>query len=234
MRLRPIAAAVAVPLAVASLAACGESAVQKYAKTAPATIDQDARTAMGGLKSVHMAGTMDDNGSKLTLDMSLDTQGNCVGSVTSAGQKVNLISVAGSAVYMKAGASFWQGAAGMPAATAATFATKWVTGKALASFGSICNLSQLTKSINDSTVAEDKPKFLGTDKVGGVDVVKIQVVDKDKSSSTLYVAASAPHNVLQVAGPKSQGSVTFTQFNTPVKATAPAGAVNLDQQLGSN
>lgn len=234
MRLRPLAAAIALPLAVASLAACGESAVQKYAKTAPATIDQDARTAIGSLKSVHIAGTMSDNGSKITLDMSLDTQGNCTGSITSNGQKVNLVSVAGGQVYMKAGANFWQGAAGMPAATAASFATKWVTGKSLASFGTICNLSQLTKSINDSTVAQDKPKFVGTDKVNGIDVVKIQVVDKDKATSTLFVAATSPHNVIQVAGPKSQGSVTFTQFNAPVKPTAPTGALNLDQQLGSN
>jgi len=233
MRFRLVAAAVALPLSVASLAACGDSAVQQYAKVAPATIDKDARAALGSLKSVHIAGTIDDNGSNISLDMSLDNKGNCVGSLTNAGQKVNLIAVAGGPVYMKADTSFWQNAAGMQPATAAVFGSKWVTGASLASFGKICNLTQFAKSINSTTVAEDKAKFVGTGNVNGVDVVKIQVLDKDKTTSTLFVDASAPHNVVQVAGPKGKGAVTFSQFNVAVKTTAPTGALNLDN-FGAN
>lgn len=233
MRLRLIAAAVAVPLAVASLAACGESALQKYAKTAPATIDKDARAALTSLKSVHMEGTIDDNGSNVALNLTLDTKGNCVGSISNGGQKVSLIGV-NSKIYVQAGASFWESAGGMPAATAALYATKWVTGQALSSFGQVCNLTEFGKSTLDTPIAQDKPAFLGTAKINGIDVVNIQVQDKAGNKSTLSVDANAPHNIIRVVGARNAGTVTFTKFNVPVTSTAPAGAIDVGAATGSN
>lgn len=234
MRSRLLAAAVAVPLVAVSLTGCGDSAAQKYAKTAPATIDKDARAAVGALKSVHIAGTITDSGSTVSIDLHLDNQGNCTGSITNAGQKIQLIGVTGGHIYVKAAASFWQSAAGVPAATAAVYGTKWVTGQSLASFGSICNLNQFAKNINASTIAADKPKVVGTGTVNGTDVVKLEVIDKDKSKSILSVAVNNPHNVIQVAGEKSKGAVTFSEFNVPVKSTAPSGSVSIDPQMGSH
>lgn len=225
--LRALAVATVVPLAVLSLAGCGESAAQKYAKTPPATIDKDARAAITALKSVHISGSTSSNGSTLGMDMSLDTQGNCVGTITSGTDKIQIVSVSSSGVYLKADAAFWQRAGGVSAAVASQLAPKWVTGQAVAPFGAVCNLSSFDKSLSATTVAQDKPSLINHGTVAGTDVVNIKIANQDGSTSVLSVAANTPHNIIKVADGNGGKALIFSQFNTPVKATAPAGALNL-------
>lgn len=227
MRLRPLAAAVAVPLALVSLSACGESAVQKYAKTAPATIDKDARAAITALKSVHISGSTDDNGTNLAMDLSLDTTGNCVGTITAGDQKINIIGLSSGKVFIKTDAAFWQRAGGVSAAQAAQMAPKWVTGAAVAQFGTMCNLTNFSKSLSATTVAKDNPKFKSTAKVDGADVVDIVISNQDGTTSILSVAASSPHNILKVADGTGNKAMTFSKFDVPVKPVAPTGAVDI-------
>jgi hypothetical protein len=227
MRLRPFAAAVAVPLALTSLAACGESAVQKYAKTAPATIDKDARAAITALKSVHISGSTDDNGTNLALDLSLDTTGNCQGTITAGEQKINIIGLSSGKVFIKTDAAFWERAGGVSAAQAAQMAPKWVTGASVAEFGTMCNLTNFTKSLSATSIAKDKPKFKNTAKVDGVDVVNIVISNQDSSTSIMSVAAGSPHNIMQVADAKGGKAMTFSKFNVPVKPVVPTGAVDI-------
>lgn len=227
MRFRPLAAAVAVPLAIVSLAGCGESAVQKYAKVAPATIDKDARAAIAALKSVHISGSTNDNGTSLSLDLSLDTAGNCIGTITAGAQKINVIGVSTGAVYIKTDAAFWQRAGGVTAAQAAQMAPKWVTGQSVAQFGTMCNLTNFDKSLSTTTVAKDKPKLNGTGKVDGADVVNIEISNADGTTSILSVAAGSPHNILRVADGKGNKAMTFSKFNVPVKAVAPTDTVDI-------
>lgn len=230
MRLRPPRALVVVSLAalaLASLTACGESAAQKYAKTAPTTIDKDARAAITSLKSVHISGSTTSNGTSLGMDMSLDTQGNCVGTITSGTDKIQIVSLSSRGVYLKADAAFWQRAGGVTAAVAAQLAPQWITGQAVAPFGSICNLSSFDRSLSATTVAQDRPTVINSATVAGTEVVNIKITNQDGSTSVLSVAANAPHNIVKVADGSGGKALMFSQFNAPVKATAPAGALNL-------
>lgn len=228
MRTRLIAATVALPLAAMSLAACGSS---DYSKTAPATIDKDARAALEALKSVHVEATVVENGSPVSFTLSSDTTGKCVGTVTLAGQPVNIIGV-GSNVYMKAGAVFWTAHGG--ASASALFADKWITGFPTSEFDSFCNLSNMTKSMTSNPIANDKPKVVGTGSVNGVDVVNVQVTETSGKTTTLSISSSAPHNVVKAVSEDGKSSLVFSQFNQPVDAKAPAGAVDISKLTGSN
>lgn len=230
MRLRPsraLIAAIVLPVALASLSGCGESAAQSYAKTAPATIDKDARAAITALKSVHISGSTTSSGAAFGLDLSLDTQGNCTGSITSGTDKIQIVGLGSSAVYLKADPAFWQRAGGVSAAVAAQLGPKWVTGQAVAPFGTVCNLSSFDKSLGATTVAQDKPMLINTSSVAGVDVVNLKITNQDGSTSVLSVAADTPHNIIKVTDGTGGKALIFSQFNVPVKATAPAGALDL-------
>lgn len=232
MRPRSLLAAAAVPLALVSLAGCGESAVQKYAKATPASIDKDARAAITALKSVHIAGSTTSNGSTIGMDLSLDTRGTCAGSITTGADQIQIVSLGSGSVFLKSDLAFWQRAGGISAATAAKLADKWVTGKAIAPFGSVCNLSNFDKSLSVTTVAQDKPRVINTGSVAGVDVVNLKISNQDGTTSVLSVAAGTPHNIMKVADDTGGKAINFSQFNVPVKATAPAGAINLNTFTG--
>lgn len=228
MRTRPIVAAVvAVPLALTVLAACGSD----YSKTAPTAIDQDARNAIKVLKSVHVKANVIENGSAVAIDLNTDTSGNCIGTVTLAGQPVSIIGLPSTKVYMKAGSGFWTAHGGAAAATMLT--DKWITGFPSSEFESFCNLSNVTKSMTSDPVAKDKPKVVGTATVDGVDVVNLQVTGSS-GRTTLSIATSAPHNLIKAVSADGKSTLSFSQFNQPVKATAPAGAIDISQLSGAN
>lgn len=82
----------------------GKSAAQVFAA---------AKSALFNAKSVHVSGTVTDNGQQQKLDLRFQGD-NTSGTETTNGEVVNIVKI-GSTAYIKAPASFWTKAAGTKA-----------------------------------------------------------------------------------------------------------------------
>lgn len=233
MRHRTVLAAAAVPLLALSLTACGQSAVDAYVKVAPTTIDQDLRSALAALKSVHVHTVRNVGSAPFAMDISVDRAGRCSGTLSQGTQTVTLIGLGGDNVYAKGSADFWSSAEGAKPATAALLADKWVTGLPSGMFTNTCNIASLVQSFTKSSVAADKPKVLGKTKVGGADAVRLQI-SLSGTPITLAVAAASPHLPLQVTSVAGKLTTVLSAFDEPVRPVAPAGAENLSTLSGGH
>ncbi|MGN6162104.1 MAG: hypothetical protein ACTHOG_10455 [Marmoricola sp.] len=231
MRLRAVVAAAVVPALGLTLAGCGQSAVDSYVKTAPAKMDQDVRDAMTALTSIHVHTVQTVNTTPFVLDISVDNAGRCIGTLSLGTQTLNLIGLSGTKVYARASADFWSKQEGANAATATALANKWVTGLPTSMFASTCDIKSLVGSFTQNSVANDKPKVLGKVKIDGTEAVTLQIT-LNGTAVKIAVDPNAPHRPLQVTSSGGKLTSTFTQFDKPVRPTAPAGAQDVKTLTG--
>lgn len=217
-----------VPVLALALAGCGQTAAQKYAKASATTIDQDMRTALGGLKSLHVHTVESQSGGSFLMDISIDNAGRCVGSLGDGDMKLNLIGTGPNSLYVNATSSFWIGSQGAAPAIAAVLADKWLTGVHESSIVGVCDLATFVKSYSAQTIAEDAPKVLGQTTVDGQDAVNLQIT-AGKATFTVSVAVSSPHYPLKIVAMDGKRTTVFSDFNATVQPTAPAGAQDLSK-----
>lgn len=232
MRLRPAVAAVTLPLLSLTLAACGESAVDAYAKTPPATVDQDLRDALNGLTSIHVHTVQRLGTTPFIMDISVDSAGRCQGTLSQGTQTLSLIGLGGDKVYARASADFWQGAEGASATAAAALADRWVTGLPSGIFSNTCSIKSLVQSFTGDSIAKNKPTLVGKTKVDGIDAVSLQILISG-TKVTIAVQADKPHRPLRVISSGGKLTSVFTQFDQPIRPTAPAGAQDLSALTGT-
>jgi len=189
------------------------------------TIDQDTRNAITSMTSVHINATIDGGGNPVSMDMSLGTTGNCEGSVTSGGYKLDVIAASG-AYFLRAPGSYWS-TTGVPADKLSLVADKWIAGVDASQFENFCDLPAMMASLTDGAIDDDEPKVVGTDVVDGVPAVKLQVRG-DSGTNTIYVAASSPHYALKFVSDDGKNTMDFTAINQPVTPSAPADAVDVN------
>ena len=137
-------------------------------------------------------------------------------------------------IYLNADTAFWTASSG--AAAAAEFAGKWVStsattvaGRSLAEF---LDGLYLLKDIFKPKLTDSVFTYSGTRTVRGRGTTLIRGHNtKKKSGGSLYVAKTGTPYILKlnVTSPKETGSITFFNFNRPVRPKAPLGAINLDQ-----
>lgn len=231
MRHRTALAAAVVPLLSLTLTGCGQSAVDVYVKVAPATIDQDLRTALAKTTSVHVHTVQKASGAPFVMDISVDNAGRCSGTLSQGTQTLSLVGLGGDRVYAKASADFWSSAEGAKPAAAAVLANKWITGLPSGMFSNTCNLTSLVQSLTKNTVAADKAKVLGKTKVGSADAVSLQIL-LSGTPLTIAVAADRPHRPLRVTSAGGKLTTVLSGFDQPVRPVAPAGAENLSTLSG--
>jgi hypothetical protein len=194
-------------------------ACSSYADTSAKQVEKDVKSSMSSLKSVHISGAVTMEGSKIDLDLALDTEGDCTGSIGLGEMgKLELIATGGNS-YVKPDAAFWK--ASGAGALATKVQGKWVSGdKAFGGVTEVCDLDELLKGIKSD---DDKyTKVSSTDtKIGGKDVVKVGFTSSNDTKGTLYVLADEPHYVVK-ADLGKDGSLSFSDFNEAVKPAAPA------------
>lgn len=228
MRSRLLAMAVVVPALVAPLAGCGESAVDSYVKTAPATVDQDMRDALNAMTSVHVHTVQTTGNTPFTMDISVDNAGHCVGTLSQGTEVLKLIGISPTEVYANASADFWKNEESASSTAAAALADKWVSGLPKEMFANTCDIKSLVNSFTGNTVDKDAPKVTGKTKVEGMDAVNLEIT-MSGTTVTIAVAATKPHRPLSVNAAGGKLTSLFTQFDQPVKPTAPVGAQDLNK-----
>lgn len=190
-----------------------------------------AAAAMNQATSFTYAGFAGQGGTKTSLRLSVSASGDTQGTVTTNGQTIEIIEV-GKTDYVSANKAFWTANGG--AAAAQLFGSQWVSGPASSStfsgFASLLSMSQVTSQFaNTSGTSITKG---ATSTINGQKVIAISTKG-GAFEDTLYVATTGtPYIVRVVTAGSSGGTVTFTNYNQPVNAKAPAKSVDLSK-LGS-
>lgn len=199
LRIKAAAGALAVLLSL-SLTACGG---EDLSKRPPQQIINDAKAAALAAKSVHITGTLDQQGTKGNVDIVLTNNGDGKEEITAGGQTISVIKVANT-VYVKTGPGGYKK---LPAndPQAASLAQA-VDKKAF--------LNQAFDTKQQYTVA-------GTGKVGDQDSLKLT---PKEGQPVLHVAndADKPYPLMiEGTGAKGAISITFSDWDNDAKITAP-------------
>jgi hypothetical protein len=182
--------------------------------------------AMNAATSYTYVGTVKENGTSATLNLSLSAAGDGQGSIDFAGQPVKLIKI-GDTLYVSSNTAFWttyvsadfatQVGAGWGSVSATdpdfeAFATLFDSGAIVSGF--------LSPTANSFTKGK-------TSTVNGKPVIALgSKGKKNKSNGTIYVATTGQPYILKVSSSGSDGgSLAFLNYNKAVTATAPANPI---------
>ncbi len=202
----------------ATMTGCGGS---DFADEKAADIIKAASTDMGKLKSVHLAADISSDGSTIGMDLSLDTDGNCEGTIEVGEGSADVLSLDGDS-WFKADEAFWREQAGEQADQVLELVgDKWVVDTS-DQFSSFCDLDGLLEDIGDPEDVEDAETD-GTEDVDGDEAVKVVGTDDDDNETTVFVAVDEPHYILKVeVTGDDAGEATFSDFDEDIEVEAPA------------
>jgi hypothetical protein len=193
-----------------------------------------ARSDMAALRSLRVTGTVTTGGSEVSIDLRVDGDGNCTGSLGTQQGEVRLLGAAGR-TYLKPDAAFWRGLTGARAdRVMQVVGDRWVVvPSSEPTFRQFCNADELIDELVDELVSESRGttyRRAGTATVDGRDVVGVDTSGVGGESSTGYVSVDAPHYLVRVEerGGTEPGTVTFSDFDVPVRTTAPVASDTID------
>lgn len=202
-----------------------------YAKTPALQVQRDLLQAFTSLRSVHITGSFIDSGDRVAMDLSMDRDHHCVGSIDQAGQRMQLIGIDASKIYFTANQKTWtrQGGAGL----GAVLAGRSVTGVPARTFGSACDLGAMVSDIVKGTTDLDpKAVVVGTGVGEGIQAVRLRAA-WNGARATATVAAASPHYLLTMRQRHGQ-YLRLSQLNQPVHPMAPKKAANFNKLTGTS
>ncbi len=220
------AARVGLALLALALAGCGSSSSGNgVAAKTPAQILAAAKAAAARAASVHVAGSMSDEGKPVSLDMELESGKGGKGTIALEGLSLRLIELNGT-VFVNGGDAFYRHVAG--AAAAQLLRGKWLKAPASSgNFSSLAALTDLSKLIGSTLTAHGVLARAVAATVNGQEAVG--VTDSSRGG-TLYVAATgAPYPLEIVKRGSGGGKIVFDRWNKAVTLSAPSDAVNINQ-----
>jgi hypothetical protein len=217
-----IALAVAGISTLAVLTSCGGS---DFADESADTIVKSSKEDMGDLKAVKVSGDLTTDGQSISIDLQLNSDGDCTGSLGIDDGSAELLGVDGE-TWMRPDEAFWRSSAGDNAdEVISVVGDKWVVvpddEDSLKQFCDVDDLlDQLLKDEDDDSTYTKK----GTDTLDGDDVVKVDNEDPEDGTSTGYVLVDAPHYLVKIEKTEGAdpGSVTFSAFDEEFDVSAPA------------
>jgi hypothetical protein len=218
-----------------ALGGCGGSSSSSSSSTSsgngiasksPEQIVAAAKQTAIQARTVHVAGSIVSDNKPISLDMELVAGHGGKGKLTIDFLPVRLVQI-DKAVYINGSAGFYKHVAGDAAAQ--LLQGKWLKTSASSSdFRELTQLTDLGKLI-DATLSShgEKLSVTGTSTIKGQKAVGIT---DEIRGGTLYVAATGQPYPLEIVKKGSEGgTVTFDRWNSPVKLTPPAGALDLSE-----
>jgi hypothetical protein len=184
----------------------------------------------------HSAGTATSKTQPMSMDLSMDQKGNCVGALKMAagGGSVEIVKQ-GDEVWMKPDTAFWKsqvpGAQG--GAVADLFKNRYIHGSTqdamLKGMADTCDLSSFQKDIaTDST--GDKALTKGAETT--VDDTKVIPLNgtQDGKRAVLYVTSDSPHRLVRATqrGGGTDLALAFSDYDKPVPSKTPSADESVD------
>ncbi len=206
-----------------------EQKPEPFADLSGPEIVEKAVKATKTATSLRMKGNIEDADGPMTMDMALNTKDECAGkmSVNQEGS-LDLIKT-GETVYIKFDEKFLRSQSkGEPKAetdaAVAMLANRWMKTKTsepdAKEFVGVCDLNALLKEFDDVNSVARKGAVTTVD---GQEAITLTETDGD-ATHTLYVATQGEPYLLKIVstGGDEPGTMSFTDFNKPVPAEAPA------------
>ena len=187
------------------------------------TIVEEATKAMQALDSLQLAGELTSDGQKISLDMTVTTDGDCEGTIGLAEGQAELVSVGGES-WFKPDEAFWRSFAGPQAdQIIGVVGSNWVLLPPEESgFTELCDLDELLDELDRDD--DNKLTKAGTEEIDGQETVIIEgesTEDADNITQA-WVATEGEHYILQVGGSgEDEGTISFSGFNEDVDIQAP-------------
>jgi hypothetical protein len=197
----------------------GLSAAEIFART---------KTAFKQADSVRLAGSGSSGTQKFAIDMHYASGGNAIGTVTNAGQTIELRRI-GQTIYVKADKAFWTktAGAGVGELLGGKYLKAPLTDSRVASLGAFTDKNSFADEVLSPTADISKG---GTKTIRGIPA--IGVVDKSSTgSATLYVATTGqpvPLELAPAAGGDDEGSFDFLDYGKSVAVATPPAALTID------
>ncbi|MGN9776944.1 hypothetical protein ACTMS0_14450 [Micromonospora sp. H33] len=215
-------ARVLVPLAVAGmvLAGCGDRTTGGATWSAPSapagngvadlTAEEILKKTNAALKeagSFHVKGELNDEGSKLSVDLKVKGK-DLAGTLGLSGQSLQLLLVGGQP-YFKADETFWKESGPRGEGMAQLIGDRWVkVARDDKNFGSLFKLAEAAGNLEpDGKATKGEAKTIDASPV-------ITLVD-ESDKSTLYVATTGEPYPLLTIGPDNLGQLAFSEFGEP-------------------
>jgi hypothetical protein len=196
----------------------------------------DVKSSMDSVKSLRIEGTVSEDGEETTVNLALNTDGNCEGTIGIKGGHAQMISVDGND-YIKGDDAFWLASLEGDQATADQITTllgdRWAKvpkDGGSEGFSEVCDLDSFLDDFLDDT--DDSSLTVGAEgEVDGAPTVELLGENALNGEKTTAVVGSGDDHFiysLTAEGGDSPGEVNFSEFNEPVKAEAPAPEDVLD------
>lgn len=231
------AALAALAATVPAAADAGAAASNGISGKSPAAIIAASAAATRSATSFVLSGAAVQGGEALTFGyLAVSDSGNAHGSISLNGNALHVIE-ANHVIYISAGRRFWT-SEGSGSAAAALLSNKWVyDGSAnngqLGSLESLLDAQALSSQFTANAGGGGSYATAGTTTVAGQRVVRV-AGHKGSTRGVLYAAATGQPFIVRitasskgVSGKRAVATLTFTHYNQPVTATAPANPVNL-------
>jgi hypothetical protein len=217
----------ALALAALALAGCGGGSGGEDNGVADKTADEivaDSLTAAKSAESVHVTGSVDNDGEPLEIDMHIVEGKGGAGHLATGGQSFDIVRT-GDKVYIKGDDAFWKGIGGDAAVT--LFHGKWLVASSteddFASFLPLTDIDQFFEGVlsdNENLTKGDETE------VDGTSAIAIEQPEK----GTLYVATEGEPYPLKVEGAEdNEGSISFEDWNEGYDFDEPEDAVDFAQ-----
>ncbi|MFD4633071.1 hypothetical protein ACFVYR_05710 [Streptomyces sp. NPDC058284] len=222
-----------VGLTAALLAGCGDSdddgggSDKPFAKDSADQIAAKAVAATKGADSMRLKGDMKQaDGKSVSLDLAVDQEKNCEGTVETAGAKADLRHTNGT-LYVRGNDQYWKGALkNRPGSQKVMdkIADKWVKMPADdASTSGMCDKQGLVASMDEDKSSRKGLKKGDTTTVDGKEAIALTKKASGGETHTMYVATEGKPYVLRssVKGGDKPNEATFSDYNKPVSPKAP-------------
>ncbi|MFB6888131.1 hypothetical protein ACFCX4_02305 [Kitasatospora sp. NPDC056327] len=243
MLTKRLAGTVAICLLLAAGAtACGDDKASSAAKLdtdklSAEEIQKKAKEALAGASSVKVVGEIVNDSAKVALDLAVDTQGQCKGSVTMPGAGRFELLGDGKQVFLKPDSDFVKNVAGggpEAAKAAELLKGRYISGvqndPEMKELTTVCNLKELSKSFTEDGGASNITKgSAGT--VNGAKTFSVKS-KSDGGETVLHVATEGtPYPLRLEKTGKDSGKVDFTEINKPLTVQAPPADQVIDYSV---
>ena len=233
-RIRAVATVVATAVTLAAVSGCSvydDLTTSDFAKQDGEAIIAAAGEAMQDVSSLRMTGQMRDKGEQYFVDLSLDREDRCTGTLRIGGSHLDVRRIGDRAwVKGEAGAFNRLSGSSLPRTALQRLSRSWlpVEGKAAAS---LCDFDKLLKTFEVVDLdekggdREDVPATVGEESsIDGQTVVQLSASPGGAHDEMVWVRSEAPHHVVRMESTATQdgGTLAFSEFDQDVEVEAPA------------
>jgi len=224
----PLRLALALALCAALLAGCGSSGGSTgngLASKSPEQIVAAAKAASLGAATVHISGSVVDEGKPISIDMELVAGKGAKGHITVEGATIEVVELE-KAFYVKGSSAFYTHVGG--AAAAKLLQGKWLKAPtSKGEFAAFAQLTNLSKLLNSTLSSHGRLTSAPTITINGEKAVGVTDAEH---GGTLYVAATGtPYPVEIAKGGSGGGKILLDRWNQPVTLTAPPNPININE-----